>query len=72
MMIDFALVAEREHGMSAGTRSLRRVSCGSGRSDDDHGGVVRRAAAGLQDGHRVGVRRPLGITIVGGLIVSQL
>ena len=40
--------------------------------DDDDGGAARRAAAGA--GHGVGseLRRPLGIAIVGGLIVSQV
>ena len=40
---------------------------------DDHlRRPVRRAAAGVWNGRRLGARHPLGITIVGGLIVSQV
>jgi multidrug efflux pump len=72
MMIDFALVAEREGQEHRKTPSLRRACCASVPSDDDHGCAVWRAAAGLRHRHRLGARRPLGITIVGGLIVSQM
>jgi multidrug efflux pump len=72
MMIDFALVAEREHGMSS--RDAIYESC-----------VLRfrpimmttmaalLGALPLAVGTGVGseLRRPLGIAIVGGLIVSQ-
>jgi multidrug efflux pump len=40
--------------------------------DDDHGGAARRAAADARHRHRLGAAPPLGIAIVGGLIVSQL
>ena len=40
--------------------------------DDDHGRAARRPAAGLGTGTGSELRRPLGITIVGGLIVSQM
>jgi multidrug efflux pump len=73
MMIDFALVAEREHGMS--TRDAIFEAC-----------MLRFrpilmttmaalfGALPLAFGTGTGseLRRPLGITIVGGLIVSQL
>ncbi len=73
MMIDFALVAEREHGMSS--RDAIYAAC-----------LLRfrpimmttmaalLGALPLAVGTGVGseLRRPLGIAIVGGLIVSQL
>ena len=40
--------------------------------DDDDGGALRRPAAGAGAGTGSELRRPLGITIVGGLLVSQI
>ncbi len=41
--------------------------------DDDAGGAVRRLAARAGERHRLGAaQNPLGITIVGGLLLSQL
>ena len=40
--------------------------------DDHDGGDVRRVAAGHRHGCRKRMRQPLGIAIVGGLIVSQM
>ena len=40
--------------------------------DDDLGGAARRAPLVIATGPDRGVRRPLGITIVGGLLVSQV
>ena len=56
MMIDFALVAEREHGMS--TTDAIFEACHPAvpaDPDDHHGRAVRRPAAGLRDRHRLGV-----------------
>ena len=39
--------------------------------DDDHGGAPGRPAARLGHGTGSELRRPLGITIVGGLLLSQ-
>ena len=73
MMIDFALEAEREEGKSpqdaiyqACLLRFRPIMMTT------MAALLRRAAAGA--GHRNGseLRRPLGITIVGGLIVSQM
>ena len=40
--------------------------------DDDHGGALRRIAAGHRHGRGLGTAQAAGITIVGGLIVSQM
>jgi len=40
--------------------------------DDDGGGPARRAALALGTGIGSELRRPLGVTIIGGLVVSQL
>ena len=73
MMIDFALAAERNEGKRFGGCDLRGVHAALPADHDDHdGGDAWRAAAGA--GNRTGIelRRPLGIAIVGGLIVSQM
>ena len=73
IMVDFALEAERNRGLDAGAGDLRGLPGALPADPDDHaGGAARRAAAGVR--HRPGseMRRPLGITIVGGLIVSQM
>ena len=73
MMIDFALMAEREQGMSTSRRNLRGL----------HAAIppilmttmaALFGALPLAFGTGTGseLRRPLGITIVGGLIVSQM
>ncbi|MDT7811421.1 MAG: AcrB/AcrD/AcrF family [Acidobacteriaceae bacterium] len=40
--------------------------------DDDNGGTIRGSAAGTRHGTGSELWQPLGISIVGGLIVSQL
>ena len=74
MMIDFALVAERQEGKSTRGRDLRSLHVAlPADPDDDHGGAVRRACRWRSAPARVrNCGRPLGITIVGGLIVSQM
>ena len=50
MMIDFALQAEREGGHEHRGRDLPGLHAAlPADHDDDHGGAVRRAAAGLRD-----------------------
>ena len=73
MMIDFALEAEREHGLVA-ARGDRPGSAAAlpADHDDDARGAVRRAAAGAGKRHRLGAALPLGVTIIGGLLLSQL
>ena len=74
MMIDFALEAERDAGHAAARGDLPGVPAAlPADHDDDDGGAARRRcrwrsarASGSE------LRRPLGITIVGGLIVSQV
>ena len=74
MMIDFALEAERERGQVAGRSDLPGLPAAfPSHHDDDHGRAARRCAAGASArGTGSELRRPLGITIVGGLLLSQL
>ena len=73
MMIDFALDAERKEGMTPARRHLPGLPAAlPPHHDDHHGGAARRRAAGLGTGIGSELRRPLGITIVGGLIFSQM
>ena len=73
MMIDFALDAERKEGKSPRRGDLPGVPAAlPADHDDDDGGAARRRAAGARPGIGSELRRPLGITIVGGLIFSQL
>ena len=72
MMVDFALEAEREHGKNA-TDAIYEACLLRFRPDhDDHHG---RAAGGLPlalgTGFGSELRRPLGIAMVGGLLLSQ-
>ena len=68
MMIDFALDAERAHGMRAARRDLRGLPAAlPADHDDDDGGAARRAAARARHGDGAELRQPLGIAIVGGL-----
>jgi multidrug efflux pump len=73
MMIDFALVAEREHGMST-TDAIFRACMLRFRPILMTTMAALFGALPLAFGSGTGseLRRPLGITIVGGLIVSQL
>jgi multidrug efflux pump subunit AcrB len=75
MMIDFALEAERKEGISRRSRpSTRPVTAAlPSDHDDDHGRAAWRSAArALGTGYGSELRRPLGITIIGGLIFSQV
>jgi multidrug efflux pump len=72
MMIDFALERERRpcHGGPGHLPGL--PSAPAPHPDDHHGGPVRRAALALGRGDGAELRQPLGIAIVGGLLLSQL
>jgi multidrug efflux pump len=73
MMIDFALVAEREHGLST-SDAIFQASILRFRPILMTTMAALFGALPLAFGTGTGseLRRPLGITIVGGLIVSQL
>ena len=73
MMIDFALEAERNEGTAAGGIHLPGVPAAlPADHDDDDGGAARRAAARARTTAPAReLRRPLGISIVGGLLLSQ-
>jgi len=70
MMIDFALQAEREGGKAPKTPSSKRACC-----VPPHLMTTMlpswRSPAGLWHGTGSELRRPLGISIVGGLIMSS-
>jgi len=72
MMVDFALVAEREHGL-APLEAIREASLVRFRPIMMTSMVAIFAALPLAIGFGVGaeLRRPLGIAMIGGLIVSQ-
>ena len=73
MMIDFALDAERARGLAPERGDLRGLPAAlPADHDDHHGGAARRRAARPRLGDGAELRRPLGIAIVGGLIVSQM
>ena len=72
MMVDFALVAEREHGL-APLEAIREASLVRFRPIMMTSMVAICAALPLAIGFGVGseLRRPLGIAMIGGLLVSQ-
>ncbi len=75
MLIDCALQLERTAGRCRPPRSIRRACLERFRPDpDDHAGSPpgRPPAGALEHrGRRRAGRRPLGISIVGGLVLSQ-
>lgn len=73
LMVDFALVAEREHGLSA-PAAIREAALVRFRPITMTTLVAMGAALPLAIGFGIGseMRQPLGIAIVGGLFVSQL
>ena len=73
LMVDFALVREREHGMSA-PEAIREAALVRFRPITMTTLVAMGAALPLAIGFGIGseMRQPLGIAIVGGLLVSQL
>ncbi|GGY30470.1 acriflavin resistance protein [Rhodanobacter panaciterrae] len=73
LMVDFALVAQRERGMSAPT-AIREAALVRFRPITMTTLVAMGAALPLAVGFGVGseMRQPLGIAIFGGLLVSQM
>ena len=73
LMVDFALVAEREHGMDA-PAAIREAALVRFRPITMTTLVAMGAALPLAIGFGTGaeMRQPLGIAILGGLFVSQL
>ena len=73
LMVDFALVAEREHGMDP-PAAIREAALVRFRPITMTTLVAMGAALPLAIGFGVGseMRQPLGIAILGGLFVSQL
>jgi multidrug efflux pump len=73
LMVDFALVAEREHGRSA-PEAIREAALVRFRPITMTTLVAMGAALPLAIGFGIGseMRKPLGIAILGGLLVSQL
>ncbi len=73
LMVDFALVREREHGLSA-PDAIREAAVVRFRPITMTTLVAMGAALPLAIGFGIGseMRQPLGIAIVGGLLVSQL
>ena len=74
MMIDFALAAERQRRQEPAGGDLSGVPVAVSADHDDHDGGAASGRCRLALGTGVGseLRRPLGIAIVGGLIVSQM
>ena len=73
MMIDFALEAERTARQAAARGDLRGLPAALPADHDDHDGRAARARCRWRWARGIGseLRRPLGITIIGGLIFSQ-
>jgi multidrug efflux pump len=73
LMVDFALVAQREHGLSP-PDAIREAALVRFRPITMTTLVAMGAALPLAIGFGIGseLRQPLGVAIVGGLLVSQL
>ena len=73
MMVDFAVEAQRQHGNDAARRDSRSLPRPLPPDhDDDDGGAGRHAADRAGPRRRRRARQPLGLAVVGGLLVSQL
>ena len=73
MMVDFAIQAEREQGMTPGRVDPPGLPAALPPDHDDHhGGAARRPAADARNGTGSELRQPLGYTMVGGLVLSQV
>ncbi len=73
MMIDFALDAERNEGKPPHEATLPGLPAAlPADPDDHHGRAARRAAADARRRAGAELRQPLGITMVGGLLLSQV
>jgi HAE1 family hydrophobic/amphiphilic exporter-1 len=73
MMVDFAIAAEREEGLSP-TEAIRRAALLRFRPImmTTMAGLLGGLPLALASGTGAELRRPLGIAIVGGLLVSQV
>ena len=73
MLVDFALEVGAHRRSKPGRVDLSGLHAAlSPDPDDDDGGAAWRRAADARHGHRAGIRQPLGYTIVGGLMLSQM
>ena len=73
MMIDFALEAERNEGKNPRRCDLPGLPAAvPADHDDDDGALLGGLPLALGTGTGSELRRPLGISIVGGLMVSQM
>ena len=71
MMIDFALEGERKRQLTPELDLRSLPAALSSDHDDDDGGAARGLPLALGTGAGSELRRPLGIAIVGGLLLSQ-
>ena len=72
LMVDFALEAERAQGMRPRQAIYQACLLAFPPNPDDHNGRLFGALPSIiSSGIGAELRRPLGITIVGGLIFSQ-
>jgi multidrug efflux pump subunit AcrB len=72
MMIDVALDVERTQGKKPVEAIIRMYPAFPSHNDDDNGGAAGWLSLALGSGTGSELHRLLGITIVGGLIVSQM
>ena len=73
MLVDFALEAQRQAALTPEAAVHQACLTALPSDPDDHAvGAARRGAAPVATGTGSDLRRPLGMTIIGGLAVSQL
>ena len=72
VLIDFALAAERTEGKKSYDSIVEASLLRFRDPDDDGGRAAWGAASGAGHRHRLELRRPLGITIIGRLIAEAL
>ena len=74
MMVDFAVEAQREHGKTP-REAIHEALSGplpADHDDDDGGAASARCRSRSASAPAREARRPLGLAVVGGLLVSQL
>jgi hypothetical protein len=71
MMIDLPC-SERKDSLPPLQQSTGMSAAFPSNPDDDNGGHAWRISSGIWIGTGAELRKPLGITIIGGLMVSQL
>ena len=72
MMIDFALEGQRNEGQARRKPSMKARRAVPTDHDDDHGRDRGRVPIALGWGAGAEARQPLGVAVVGGLVISQL